>query len=150
MAGDIREHIKKLSPLMAEDSEIFRELATFFGDDAKIETNRSDLSKFLGRKRLYRIIRIAGASYKDCAYQLIDNYPEAMESLGMLRYYKAPSAPIQWEEIEKAEIALGGELTMNAYGWMPDAWTAFENRDPVVDAENPYGLVALLAFGYDD
>jgi hypothetical protein len=39
---------------------------------------------------------------------------------------------------------------MNAYGWMPDAWTAFENRDPVVDAENPYGLVALLAFGYDD
>ena len=62
----------------------------------------------------------------------------------------APSAPIQWEEIEKAEIALGGELTMNAYGWMPDAWTAFENLDPVVDAENPYGLVALLAFGYDD
>jgi hypothetical protein len=150
MVGDIREHIKKLSPLMAEDSEIFRELAHFFGDGAKIETNRNDLAKFLGRKRLYRIIRIAGASYKDCAYQLIDNYPEAMESLGMLRYYKAPSAPIQWEEIEKAEIALGGELTMNAYGWMPDAWTAFENRDPVVDAENPYGLVALLAFGYDD
>ena len=72
MTGDIREHIKKLSPLMAEDSEIFRELSTFFGDGAKIETNRSDLSKFLGRKRLYRIIRIAGTSYIDGAWNQED------------------------------------------------------------------------------
>ena len=150
MIENVHHLIKKLSPLMEEESEIFRELALFFGHGAKIETDREDLSKFLGRKRLYRIIRLAGASYKDCAYQLIDNYPEALESLGMLRYYKSPTSKIEWEEIEKAEIAIGGELTMNVYGWQPDAWTAFENSAPVTDAQNPYEMVALIAFDFGD
>ena len=47
-----------------------------------------------------------------------------------------------------AEIALGKELTTNAYGWMPDAWTAFEGNSD--DGKNLHSLVAILAFDYGD
>jgi hypothetical protein len=74
-----------------------------------------------------------------------------MEALGMLRYYISPGKNIKWEDIEAAEIALGKELTTNAYGWMPDAWTAFENADDVQgDGTGTHQLVALLAFDYGD
>ena len=146
---EIESLIKNLSPLMEESSEIFRELAIFFGPGAKIATHQGDLSKFLGRKRLYRILRFSGNSYKECVYQLVDDHPESMEALGMLRYYISPGKNIKWEDIEAAEIALGKELTTNAYGWMPDAWTAFENADDVQGA-GAHQLVALLAFDYGD
>lgn len=147
----IESLIKRLSPLMEENSEIFRELALFFGDNSKIQTHRDDLSKFLGRKRLYQVLRFTGESYKDCVYQLVDDHPESMEALGMLRYYTAPGNKIDWEQIEHAEIALGKELTTNAYGWMPDAWTAFESST-VTDSstESTHQLVALLAFDYGE
>ena len=145
----IESLIKNLSPLMEESSEIFRELAIFFGPGAKIATHQGDLSKFLGRKRLYRILRFSGNSYKECVYQLVDDHPESMEALGMLRYYISPGRNIKWEDIEAAEIALGKELTTNAYGWMPDAWTAFENADDAQGA-GAHQLVALLAFDYGD
>ena len=35
--------IKRLSPLLDEESEVFRELAGFFGHDAKIEVHHGDL-----------------------------------------------------------------------------------------------------------
>ena len=146
---EIESLIKNLSPLMEESSEIFRELAIFFGPGAKIATHQGDLSKFLGRKRLYRILRFSGNSYKECVYQLVDEHPESMEALGMLRYYTSPGGSIKWEDIESAEIALGKELTTNAYGWMPDAWTAFENADDAQGA-GAHQLVALLAFDYGD
>ncbi len=146
---EIESLIKNLSPLMEESSEIFRELAIFFGPGAKIATHQGDLSKFLGRKRLYRILRFSGNSYKECVYQLVDEHPESMEALGMLRYYISPGKNIKWEDIESAEIALGKELTTNAYGWMPDAWTAFENADDAQGA-GAHQLVALLAFDYGD
>ena len=146
---EIESLIKNLSPLMEENSEIFRELAIFFGPGAKIATHQGDLSKFLGRKRLYRILRFSGNSYKECVYQLVDDHPESMEALGMLRYYISPGRNIKWEDIEAAEIALGKELTTNAYGWMPDAWTAFENADDAQGA-GTHQLVALLAFDYGD
>ena len=146
---EIESLIKNLSPLMEESSEIFRELAIFFGPGAKIATHQGDLSKFLGRKRLYRILRFSGNSYKECVYQLVDDHPESMEALGMLRYYISPGKNIKWEDIEAAEIALGKELTTNAYGWMPDAWTAFENVDDAQGA-GAHQLVALLAFDYGD
>lgn len=156
MAEDIKLLIKKLSPLMEESSEVFQELSTFFGEGAHIEVNRTDLAKFLGHKRLYRVIRVQGKSYKDCVYQLVDDYPESMEALGMLRYYKAPQGKIKWEEIENAEIAIGQELTTNAYGWMPDAWTVFSkpsNAEDIATAatqEHTHGMVAILAFDYGD
>lgn len=151
LANEVNALIKKLSPFMEEDSEIFRELMTFFGQGSKIDVHHGDLSKFLGHKRLYRVIRLKGESYKDCVYQLVDNYPESMEALGMLRYYKAPTGPVRWEEVEAAEIAIGKELTMAAYGWMPDAWTLFE-KDPQGDEggehtnAGEHELVAILAF----
>ena len=146
---EIESLIKNLSPLMEESSEIFKELAIFFGPGAKIATHQGDLSKFLGRKRLYRILRFSGNSYKECVYQLVDDHPESMEALGMLRYYISPGKNIKWEDIEAAEIALGKELTTNAYGWMPDAWTAFEGADGAQGA-GAHQLVALLAFDYGD
>lgn len=142
---DIVALIKKLSPLMDEGSEVFRELAFFFGDGSRIATDTKDLAKFLGRKRLYRVLRLSGESYKDCVYRLVDEHPESMEALGMLRYYVSPSGKIKWEDIESAEIALGKELTTNAYGWMPDAWTAFENA---AEGSPEHTLVAILAFDY--
>ncbi len=150
--SEIESLIKNLSPLMEESSEIFRELAIFFGPGAKIATHQGDLSKFLGRKRLYRVLRLSGSSYKDCVYQLVDEHPESMEALGMLRYYTSPGGNIKWEDIESAEIALGKELTTNAYGWMPDAWTAFEGADGdgQDSGEKTHGLVAILAFDYGD
>lgn len=147
-AESIESLIKKLSPLMEENSEIFRELAVFFGGASKIQTDRGELSKFLGRKRLYQVLRFTGESYKDCVYQLVDDHPESMEALGMLRYYTSPGKKIDWEQIEHAEIALGKELTTNAYGWMPDAWTAFEGNSD--DRKNLHSLVAILAFDYGD
>ena len=147
--SEIEALIKKLSPLMEEGSEIFRELAVFFGPGSKIATHQGDLAKFLGRKRLYRVLRLSGSSYKDCVYQLVDEHPESMEALGMLRYYISPSKNIKWEDIEAAEIALGKELTTNAYGWMPDAWTLFEKGEDHTDAEQ-HELVAILAFDLGD
>ena len=144
----IESLIKNLSPLMEESSEIFKELAIFFGPNSKIATDTSDLSKFLGRKRLYRVLRLSGESYKDCIYQLVDDHPESMEALGMLRYYTSPGGKIKWEDIEAAEIALGKELTTNAYGWMPDAWTAFELDEG--SEQRSHGLVAILAFDYGE
>lgn len=159
MSQAIAEQIKKLSPFMDETSEIFRELSIFFGEGSKIPVNGSDLAKFIGNKRLYRVIRLKGESYKDCVYQLVDDHPESMEALGMLRYYKAPAGRVIWEEIEKAEIAMGKELTTNAYGWMPDAWTLFQKeipgqaRDDMSTAESDnsaHEMVAILAFDFGD
>lgn len=146
--SNIEELIKSLSPFMDENSEIFKELSIFFGEGSKVIVDKSDLSKFLGRKRLYRVIRLQGDSYKECVYQLVDDHPEAMEALGMLRYYKAPTGKIRWEDIEKAETAMGNELTMNAYGWAPDAWTAFEGNDTEKDGKHQ--MVAILAFDFGE
>ena len=148
--SEIKDLINKHSPFMDEDSEIFRELAIFFGKGSKIDVHQSDLSKFLGRKRLYRVIRLKGESYKDCVYQLVDDYPESMDALGMLRYYKAPAGRVQWEDVEAAEIAMGKELTTNAYGWAPDAWTLFEKAESENAGENPHEMVAILAFDLGD
>lgn len=150
MALDIAEQIKKLSPLMDETSEIFQELAIFFGGNAKIEVHQGDLAKFLGHKRLYRVIRLSGKSFKDCVYQLVDDHPESMDALGMLRYYKVPTNKVKWEEIENAEIAMGKELTSNAYGWMPDAWTVIESKQGKEQSDSEAcEMVAILAFDYD-
>ncbi|WP_298771510.1 hypothetical protein [uncultured Fibrobacter sp.] len=142
--NEINALIKKLSPFLDEGSEVFQELSRFFGEGSKIDVHHGDLSKFLGAKRLFRVIRLKGESYKDCVYQLVDDHPESMEALGMLRYYRSPNGPIHWEEVEAAEIAMGKELTTNAYGWKPDAWTLFEGNDTA------HELTAILAFDYGD
>ena len=129
MPEEITSQIKRLAPLLEEDSDVFRELSTFFGDGAKIEMHRDDLSKFLQDNRTFEVVRVSGKSYKDCVYELVDNYPEMMDAIGMLRYYKAPAGKIKWEEVEAT----------NAYGWAPDAWTIFES------SETEHSLVAIVA-----
>ena len=76
-----------------------------------------------------------------------------MDALGMLRYYKAPAGPVRWEDVEAAEIAMGKELTVNAYGWMPDAWTLFESEGTgaaQADTAKTHQMVAILAFDYGE
>ena len=150
MSEEIKTLIKNHSPLLEEDSDVFRELETFFSKSAKIEMHHGDLPKFLKDNRTYQVVRVSSKSYKDCVYEFVDNYPEMMDAIGMLRYYKAPTGNIQWEEIEAAEIAMGNELTMNAYGWAPDAWTVFAPSalDEVTapeDKKGDYTLVAIVA-----
>ena len=87
MSEEIKTLIKNHSPLLEEDSDVFRELETFFGKDAKIGMHRDDLSKFLQDNRTYQVVRVSGKSYKDCVYEFVDNYPEMMDAIGMLRYY---------------------------------------------------------------
>ena len=149
MPEEIKLLIKKLSPLLEEDSDVFRELETFFSKNAKIEMHWEDLTKFLKDNRTYQVVRVSGNSYKDCVYALVDNYPEMLEGIGMLRYYKAPAGYIKWEKVEAAEIAMGNELTMNAYGWEPDAWTIFESNalDEIApqDKKGDHSLTAIVA-----
>ena len=150
MSEEIKTLIKNHSPLIEEDSDVFRELETFFSKSAKIEMHRDDLSKFLQDNRTYQVVRVSGKSYKDCVYEFVDNYPEMMDAIGMLRYYKAPAGPVRWEDVEAAEIAMGNELTMNAYGWAPDAWTVFapsalDEATAPEDKKGDYSLVAIVA-----
>ena len=42
--SEIKKLIKRLSPLLDEDSEVFRELMTFFSANAKIEMHWDDLT----------------------------------------------------------------------------------------------------------
>ena len=150
MPEEITSQIKRLAPLLEEDSDVFRELTTFFSKDAKIEMHHGDLSKFLQDNRTFEVVRVSGKSYKDCVYDFVDNHPELMEAIGMLRYYKAPAGSIKWEDVEAAEIAMGNELTVNAYGWEPEAWTIFENNaleeaSAPEDKKGDHGLVAIVA-----
>ena len=139
MSEKIKTLIKRLAPLLDENSDVFHELETFFSTEGKIDIHLGDLGKFLKNNRTYQVVRINGKSYKDCVYDLVDNHPELMEAIGMLRYYKAPAGSIKWEDVEAAEIAIGNELTVNAYGWEPDAWTIFESDG------SEHGLVAIVA-----
>ena len=82
MSEEIRTLIKKYSPILEEDSDVFRELETFFSKGAKIEMHHDDLSTFLQDNRTYQVVRVSGKSYKDCVYELVDNYPEMMENRG--------------------------------------------------------------------
>ena len=139
MSEKIKTLINRLAPLLDENSDVFHELETFFSTEGKIDIHLGDLGKFLKNNRTYQVVRIKGNSYKDCVYELVDNHPELMEAIGMLRYYKAPAGSIKWEDVEAAEIAIGNELTVNAYGWEPDAWTIFESDG------SEHGLVAIVA-----
>ena len=63
MPEEITSQIKRLAPLLEEDSDVFRELSTFFGEGAKIEMHRDDLSKFLPDNRTVEVVRVSGKSY---------------------------------------------------------------------------------------
>ena len=62
MPQEIKSLIKKLSPLIEEDSDVFRELKTFFSGNAKISMHRDDLSTFLQDNRTFQVVRVSGKS----------------------------------------------------------------------------------------
>jgi hypothetical protein len=119
---------------------VFQELLAFFAEGAKIAPDMHDLSSFLAPHRVYRVIRIREKSFKDCAYKLVDDFPEFTRACGMLRYYRSPG-DVYWTEVEKAENILSDAMTMDVYGWTPDAFTLFEDALP-----GTYELVVILAF----
>ncbi|MCK9182634.1 MAG: hypothetical protein M0P13_07125 [Fibrobacteraceae bacterium] len=116
------------------------ELMAFFGEGARIVPNLQDLREFLAPRRLYKVVKISESSFEKCAYALVDNFPECTRALGMLRYYRSPGE-VYWEDIERAENIIAESLTMDVYGWEPDAFTLFETAEP-----GHYELVAILAF----
>ena len=58
MPEEITSQIKRLAPLIEEDSDVFRELTTFFSKDAKIEMHHGDLSKFLQDNRTFEVVSL--------------------------------------------------------------------------------------------
>ena len=74
-----------------------------------------------------------------CAYALVDNFPECLAARGMLRYYRVPGAMF-WQDVEKAENIIANSLTMDVYGWNPDAFTGFEKS-----GNDKFELTAILS-----
>ena len=138
--ASVSEMIRKRSPFLQEESAVFQELLTFFGEKAQIAPDFHDLQEFLAPRRLYRVIKISGTSFMKCAYALVDNFPECTRALGMLRYYRS-SGSIFWGDVEKAENIISNSLTMDVYGWAPDSLTVYEG-----EKDGKFELTAILAF----
>ncbi len=134
--------IRERSPFLQEDSVVFQELVHFFDEKSQVISSLQDLREFLLPRRLYKVIKVQGENLMRCAYALIDNHPECLNALGMLRYYRSPGK-IPWQELEKAENVISNSLTMDLYGWAPDAFTAFENT-----GDERYELTAILAISF--
>lgn len=132
--------IRARSPFLDRESAVFVELLRFFGKGAGIATDLKDLREFLAPKRLYKVVRVSGTSFMKCAYALVDDHPECLGALGMLRYYVSPGK-IYWQDVEKAENVISDALVTDCYEWTPDAFTAFEDSS----AEG-FSLTAVVAF----
>lgn len=138
--SEAEELIRARSPFLDRESAVFVELLRFFGSEARIATNLCDLREFLAPKRLYKVVRVSATSFMKCAYALVDDHPECLGALGMLRYYVSPGK-IYWQDIEKAENVLSDAFVTDAYDWTPDAFTVFE--DPNVQ---DFSMTAIVAF----
>jgi hypothetical protein len=116
--------ISEIHPELAETRDVYEAILQFYSDNALIETNIDDLKEFLKSKTI-KIYKTSAKTFKECVYNLLDEFPELTSAKGMLRYYEA--APnFNWQECEKAEVAFGEALTQDIYGWQPDFWTGFE------------------------
>jgi len=119
--------IAEMQPKLAENRVVYECILQLYSDGALIETNLADLKDLLMHKTIKTHITRA-ESFKECVYNLLDSHPELTASKGMLRFYEA-KPNFDWQECEKAEIALGEALTKDTYGWQPDFWTLFENKN---------------------
>ena len=139
MPASVEQLISECSPLLEKDSVVFQELLTYFNGDAKIAPDLHDLREFLVPHRLYKVVKIVETSFMKCAYALVDNFPECLAARGMLRYYRVPGAMF-WQDVEKAENIIANSLTMDVYGWNPDAFTGFEKS-----GSDKFELTAILS-----
>ncbi len=119
--------IAEIWPGLTENRPIYETILHVYSDGALIETNLADLKELLAHKTL-KIHKTNGKTFKECVNNLLDSFPELTSAKGILRYYEvAPN--FDWQECEKAEIMLGDALNQGIYGWEPDFWTLFENKD---------------------
>jgi hypothetical protein len=119
--------IAEIRPELADDRVVYEAILHFYSDSALIETNIADLKELLKHKTI-EIRKTSAETFKECVCNLLDSFPEFTSAKGMLRWYEA-MPNFDWQECEKAEIALGDALTQDIYGWQPDFWTLFEKKD---------------------
>ena len=119
--------IAEIWPGLVENRPIYEFILSLYSDGALIETNVEDLRELLAHKTL-KIHKTSAKTFKECVYNLLDSFPELTSAKGMLRCYEA-APDFDWQECEKAEIAIGDALTNDIYGWQPDFWTLFEKKD---------------------
>jgi len=119
--------IAEIRPGLTENRPIYETILHIYSDGALIETNLADLKELLAHKTL-KIHKTNGKTFKECVNNLLDSFPELTSAKGILRYYEV-APDFDWQECEKAEIMLGDALTQGIYGWEPDFWTLFENKD---------------------
>jgi len=119
--------IAEIWPGLTENRPVYETILRLYSDGALIETNLADLKELLEHKTL-KIHKINAETFKECVHNLLDSFPELTSAKGILRFYEV-APDFDWQECEKAEIALGEALTKDIYGWQPDFWTLFENKD---------------------
>jgi hypothetical protein len=119
--------IAKTCPKLMENRDVYEAILQFYSDGALIETNITDLRELLKHKSI-ELKKTSAETFKECVHNLLDSFPEFTSAKGMLRYYETMPG-FDWQECEKAEIALGDALTQDIYGWQPDFWTLFEKKD---------------------
>jgi len=123
--------IAEIQPELTENRPVYETILRLYSDGALIETNLADLKELLKHKTL-KIHKASAETFKECVYNLLDTFPELTSSKGILRYYEAVPN-FDWQECEKAEIAFGEALTQDIYGWQPDFWTLFEDKELETD-----------------
>jgi len=118
--------IAEIQPKLAENRLVYETILQLYSDGALIETNLADLKDLLMHK-IIKIHKTSAETFKECVYNLLDSFPELTSAKGILRFYEA-KPDFDWQECEKAEIALGDALARDVYNWQPDFWTLFENK----------------------
>lgn len=127
-----QELVAKVCPELAENRPVYEAILQFYSDNALIETDICDLRELLKSKTI-EVHKTSAKTFKECVYNLLDEFPELTSAKGMLRYYETPPN-FDWQECENAEIAFGEALTQDIYGWQPDFWTLFEKEPKGADA----------------
>jgi len=136
-----QELIAENRPELAENRSVYEAILQFYSDNALVETAISDLDKLL-KCQTIEVHKTGAETFKECIYNLLDDFPDLTTAKGMLRYYEA--APnFNWQECEKAEIAFGDALSQDIYGWQPDVWTLFEKEPD--EAGNACRLTIVVA-----
>ncbi len=132
--------LREYRPGLSEDSAVFLELKSLFSENAIPAPDLIDLKNFLGEKRLFRVIRVSGKTFRDAAYELVDHFPEFSSAAGMFRCYKT-SAGFYWTDVEEAEKIIADALVFDTYGWNPDAFSVITS-----EKFSDCHLSAVLAF----
>jgi len=123
--------LAKNRPELMENRAVYEAILQFYSDNALIGTSLLDLMELLKNKKI-EARKTSAKTFKECIYNLLDEFPELTAAKGMIRYYEAPKN-FDWQECEKAEIVFGEALTQDIYGWKPDFWTLFTKETDICE-----------------